>query len=167
MKIILVLGKMLRANGVPSDELRTQMQKGVELLEKLPSSKLVISGGSTRPEYESEAKVASWLVPPKYQDRVILEEQSLSTAQNVKFVREKLREVNIESIVVVSSSAHNKRSLFLFKKYWPEIIPMLTFENAWRSTFLESALHAVIHVMTIIDKNEHVFLRIKRLFLER
>lgn len=63
-------------------------------------------------------------------DAVVLETRAVNTEENVKFVRDILAAKNtkITKILLVTSACHMRRSLYLFKKYAPEIecIPAAT-----------------------------------------
>jgi hypothetical protein len=105
------------------------------------------------------------LVPEDLHFRTMLEELSLSTRQNVQYVRKLLEGVPIDELVVISSSGHTARTRYLFRKLWPEVTPVLTFEAAWQSKFMERCYHCALYAMAVMDPNEKLFFRIKRMFL--
>ena len=63
-------------------------------------------------------------------ESVLLETRAVNTEENVKFVRDMIAAKNTKGakILLVTSACHMKRSLYLFKKYAPEIecIPAAT-----------------------------------------
>jgi len=63
-------------------------------------------------------------------ESVVLERQAVNTEENAKFVAKIITARNVESpkILLVTSACHMKRSLYMFKKYAPEIecIPAAT-----------------------------------------
>lgn len=166
VKMILVLGKMLEQDGSLGIGYTAQINHVTQMLYRDQMSFVVISGGFTRPEYISEARAGFEQIPPDLQNRVTLEERSLSTRQNIENVRELVKGRWVTEIIVVSSGAHSFRVEYLFWKYWPEAKYMLSFSPAYTSSFKEWVLQLAIYGMSRLDPNEKFFLRIKRALLD-
>lgn len=160
--MFLLLGKTLAKNGSIERDYEAQISMLAQLLRSNPGSFAVISGGVTRPNYPSEARVGFGRIPDDIRSRVTLEEKAMSTRQNIEYVRELVRARWITQIIVVSSTAHSFRVEYLFWKYWPEAKYMLSFSPAYNSTIREWLLQIIIYGMIRLDPNERVFLRIKR-----
>lgn len=167
-EVVLVLGKQLLPNGSLSKELKLQMRVAVEMMHAAVGNLLVISGGVTRPGFPAEAEVAAQLLPKRLYDSVLLEPTAMSTKQNVVNVKKLLSEYDIARIFVVTSAGHRQRVFYCFKKYWPEIVPDLYFEDIeLKQTWFEKIVHKAIYFMTVIDPNEKFFLPCKRLWFNR
>ena len=162
MKIILVLGKTVLPTGELSSDLKLQVERATELLQADEDSSLVLTGGITRPGFCPEAEVALTLVPHELRSRVLLETVSLSTRQSVRSVKNMLCDTKIDSIVAISTSGHEKRTRFLFKKVWPEMVSRLSFESVRKNGFVERIAHTLIYWLTILDPDEKLFLPLKK-----
>lgn len=89
---------------------------------------LIFSGGLgtitkdiwTEPEADQFAKVAIGLGVPK--DKIIIENQSSNTGENVLFTRQLLAEkkINPQKFILVQKPYMERRSFATFKKLWPE-----------------------------------------------
>lgn len=126
---IIVLGA--KVNGrVPSGALRNRIQVGVEYLRDNPETIAVLSGGQGPDEGISEAQcmyenmVAAGIDPA----RLIIEDQSTDTSENLKFSRVLLPE-GTETIGLVTNNFHICRSLALARKLgWENVhgVPVAT-----------------------------------------
>ena len=168
--IVLVLGKQLGRNGEVPDELVRQMEKAIKLMQTGKGDLLVIAGGVTLPGLPSEAEAAMTLVPEELKPRVRLETRSLSTKQNICFVKNLLADIRVGSIIVVSSPGHKKRTRWLFRREWPEAVGSLSFENVVvpqtvSQKILGRLIHEIIFLLTVLDPDERVFLPLKRKYL--
>lgn len=112
---IVVLG--MRVNGrEPSGGLRNRIAEGVEYLKANPETIAILSGGQGPDEEISEAQcmyehmVAAGIDPA----RLILEDKSTDTSENLRFSRELMPD-GIESIGIVTNDFHICRALALAK----------------------------------------------------
>ena len=112
---IIVLGA--KVNGrVPSGALRNRIQVGVEYLEENPDTIAILSGGQGPDEEISEAQcmyegmIAAGIDPA----RLIMEDQSTDTSENLRFSRELMPE-NVQEIGLVTNNFHIFRALSLAK----------------------------------------------------
>ncbi len=87
-----------------------------------------------KPEARLFAEVAIKMGVPE--DKIIIEDQSTNTGENVRFTREKLRSRGIipQSIIAVQKPYMERRAYATIKKVWPEIkllvtSPGLTFDE--------------------------------------
>lgn len=103
---------------------------------------LIMSGGLgnltrnvwTVPEADQFAAIAIEQGVPA--DRILIENQSTNTGENILFTQKLLREKNIDphSFIVVQKPYMERRSYATFKKHWPEkkllvTSPLLSFEE--------------------------------------
>jgi len=60
-------------------------------------------------------------------EKIILEKQSRSTYQNAAFAKDILVEKGVRSVILVTSSYHMKRALFIFRSVFPENIELIPY----------------------------------------
>jgi len=113
---IIVLGA--RVNGrEPSGALRNRIDRAGEYLEANPDPIAILSGGKGSDEQISEAQcmyerlIARGIAP----ERLILEDNSTDTSENMRFSRELIPE-NTETIGIITNNFHMFRSLAIARK---------------------------------------------------
>ena len=115
---IIVLGA--KVNGTkPSKTLSNRIRAAYDYLSENPGTKAVLSGGKGRDEGISEAQcmineLTSMGIAP---ERLIPEDRSTSTLENIKFSRELIPEDDC-TIGIVTANYHMFRALQLVKKYF-------------------------------------------------
>ena len=118
--VVIICG--CKCNGYePSEALRSRLEKGHEILVKYPESVCIVSGGMGDDETISEAEcMRSFLVSLGIDEaRIIKEDRSRSTNENILFSIEKLKENNIDissTIIIVTSDFHTFRASTLAKE---------------------------------------------------
>lgn len=114
---IIVLGAGLKDNK-PNELLEFRLIKTLEYYKKYPNTIFILSGGVGKNEKLSEAKaMENYLIEkgiPK--KNLILEENSTSTYENLKFSKEILKNLKVKNIGVISSSFHLYRTKYIAKK---------------------------------------------------
>ena len=108
-------------------DIRT-IQRGIETYQEGWSEQMVISGGLGKitskiwdvPEAEIFGKMAIEQGVPA--DKILLENKSTNTGDNVRFTRALLKEKGIDyhSFLVVTKPYMERRAYATFKKVWPE-----------------------------------------------
>lgn len=103
---------------------------------------LVFSGGLgtitrdiwNEPEANQFAEIAVWLGVPK--DKILIENQSSNTGENIMFTRQLLAEKEIDPLkfILVQKPYMERRSFATFRKLWPEkevvvTSPQVSFEE--------------------------------------
>lgn len=113
---LIVLGAQMKSNG-PSKALQYRLDEAIVYLEENPDTKVIVSGGQGKDEYISEAQgmydylVAKGIDP----DRIIQEEQSKNTFQNLTYSAELLdKERNL--VGIVSNNFHIFRAVKIARK---------------------------------------------------
>ena len=125
---------------VPSLSLQVRLQAALDYLEDRPDIPVVVSGGQGPGEEITEARcMADWLIRHGVApERILLEERSTNTRENVAFSREMLMEAGIDplsSIAYVTADYHLCRAVYLTAGYlrhtltyrpgeWPYIVPV-------------------------------------------
>ena len=118
--IIIICG--CKCNGYePSEALRSRLDKGYEIISKYPESICIVSGGMGDDETISEAEcMRSYLVSLGVdEERIIKEDSSHSTEENIVFSIEKLKENNMDAtstLIFVTSDFHTLRVSTLAKE---------------------------------------------------
>lgn len=115
--VVVVLGCQVR-NGSPSRMLRRRLDAAKELLDKFPDVKCVVSGGQGSDEIITEAEcMKRYLIDSGISaDRIIMEDKSKTTFENLKFTLEKLDEMGLgRDITIVTDGYHQYRASLIAK----------------------------------------------------
>ena len=118
---ITVLGFELNDNGTMKDELVGRLNTALECAEQYPNAYVICTGGGTakdNKEVTEAGLMGDWLKEHGLsEDRLIIEDQSMTTAQNAEFsykiILDKYPSIN--SIAIVSSSYHIAWGSLLFE----------------------------------------------------
>lgn len=116
---IVIMGFGLNPDGTIRPELEKRLQVGLASAKKYPNAYVILTGGPTAADdVTTEAgQMARWLrLKGLEEDRIIVENRSLSTAQNAKFVCAIVEQdyPRIRSLAVVTSDYHIARSFMNF-----------------------------------------------------
>ena len=118
---IVALGFQLDPDGTMRDELIERLTVVLNSAEKYPNALIVCTGGGTAAKNESATeagKMAEWLIENGIaEDRVIVEDKSLTTAQNAVFTFDILtdRYPRVKELAIVSSDYHIATGTLLFE----------------------------------------------------
>ena len=118
---IVVLGFQLEADGTMKNELIQRLTVAKASAEKYPNAYVVCTGGGTaagNPEVTEAGQMAKWLIENGIsEDRVIVEDKSITTAQNAIYTFDILEAEHPEvtSLAIVSSDYHIKTGWLLFE----------------------------------------------------
>ena len=118
---VVILGAALYEDGSMKDELTGRLRVGLDCAGQYPNAYVVCTGGGTAKENRdvTEAeKMGNWLLENGLEDnRLILEDQSMSTIENARYTLEKLREdyPQVSAAAIVSSDYHVARASLLFE----------------------------------------------------
>lgn len=112
---IIVLGAQLKTTG-PSRVLQYRLDTAYTYLAEHPNTKVIVSGGQGSNEPASEAQgMYDYLVEKGIEpDRIILEDKSVNTDQNIRFSKE-LLQAGTDSVGIVSNNFHVFRAVKLAK----------------------------------------------------
>lgn len=112
-----ILGAKVKPGGIPSQSLKNRLDAAVDYLQKYPAVKAIVTGGQGADEDRTEASVmANYLIKHGIaEDRVLLEDQSTTTYENLLFAKKLLPE-NTASITIISNDFHLKRATVLARK---------------------------------------------------
>ncbi|MEK4484147.1 YdcF family protein [Psychrobacillus sp. FSL H8-0484] len=110
----IVFGAKVKVGNIPSLALRYRLESALTYATENPHVKLVLSGGQGPDEDIEEAAVmkAFLLEHGIAEDRLIVEDQSTSTYENLLF-SQKLLPKNVESVTIITSDYHLQRAKIL------------------------------------------------------
>ncbi len=114
--LFVLLGYALNENGEMEETLENRLEYALDLLEKNPNSKIIVTGGVPQ-EGNTEAKVMNkWLIDHDIdEDRIIQEGNATDTIENALFSLRKAAELDFSnSITIISSASHVRRAEVLF-----------------------------------------------------
>ena len=97
--------------------MQKRLDKALEYLAENPDTVVIVSGGQGSNEVISEAEgMKKYLVEAGIQpDRILMEDQSVNTSENLKFSKELLDSVD-STVVVVTNDFHVFRSVRIARK---------------------------------------------------
>ena len=118
---LVVLGFQLAPDGTMRDELIERLQVAKRSAEKYPNALIVCTGGGTATEEPSATEageMAKWLIQNGIgPERVIVEDESITTAQNAIYTLDILEEQypQVSDIAIISSDYHITTGQLLFE----------------------------------------------------
>lgn len=118
---LLILGARVYGDHV-SLSLRDRLDKGLDYLQAFPDAKAIVSGGQGPGEHLSEAEAMKKYLMERgvASDKIVIEDQSTDTSENMRFSRKKLEELGVDaskaSITLVTNDFHMLRSKMLAKR---------------------------------------------------
>lgn len=129
---MIILGAQVREEK-PSKALTLRMQKALELWESCGEPTLLLSGGQGDGESITEAECTRRFLTeqgiPK--DKMILEDRSVSTQENLRFCAE-LTDCKEKKTAIVSNNFHIYRALKLAEKQGYQNVCGIAAESDWR-----------------------------------
>ncbi len=113
---VIVLGAQVRGR-TPTYNLARRLDAAYQYLEENPTAQVILSGGQGEGEDISEARAMAEYLSEKgiATERMILEEESRNTHENLQYSREKM-DTDDASVVLVTNSFHVFRSVGIAKK---------------------------------------------------
>lgn len=113
---VIILGAQWKASG-PSYVLQKRLDKAIEYLNANPDTRVIVSGGQGYNEPVSEAEgMKGYLVDAGIDpERILMEDASTNTTQNLIFSGELLNKSE-DSVVIVTNNFHMFRALAIARK---------------------------------------------------
>lgn len=122
--IAVVLGNKVELNGLPSNRLQARLDKSVELYEEGYFQYIIVSGGIGKESFDEAKVMKKYLVKRGVPAEIIIEDSngynSYMTAENSRII---MKDLNLESVMIISQYFHITRTKLSFKK--------LGFENVY------------------------------------
>lgn len=120
MNLIQILGYGLTPEGKITPILLERLKKGLELLNESPNSKVIVSGGNApnHPQENQAKAMQKWLLGNDIApDRIILEDQSINTVEQLLFLYKHLQENNYDEISIVGTEGGFDRRIRLIRDF--------------------------------------------------
>lgn len=117
-KAVLVLGCLVKGE-TPSLMLNARLEAAVEVIEENPGALIVLCGGMGGSEKITEAEAMRRYLSEKGipEERMILEDKSTSTEENIAFASKILKERRIsDNIIIVTNEFHQYRAYIFAKR---------------------------------------------------
>lgn len=118
--VVVVFGAKIKQTGSPGTPLARRLRKAKAILEARPDTLCIVSGGKGDDEPYAEAKaMENWLVSAGIDEsRILVEDRSRNTLQNIAFSRELLEENGLSEnpVACVSSDFHVARIRFISER---------------------------------------------------
>ena len=132
--VAIVLGASVWEDGV-SPVYRERINHAITLYEDGFVDYIILTGGFGEGSYKSDSQVAkeyalSQGVP---EERILTEEKSTITEENLEFSKEIMVENNLETAIIVSDPLHMKRSLLMAEDYNINAISSPTTTSMYKS----------------------------------
>ena len=119
---IVVLGFQLHPDGSMAEELRGRCETALRCAEKYPKALIAVTGGGTawqNPNATEAGVMAAWLTEHGVDaSRILVEDESRTTADNAVFTSALLRERHpeVKSLAIVTSDYHMPLGVLLFQE---------------------------------------------------
>jgi len=133
-------------------------ERAVELFQEQWAPLIIFSGGAgaitkqlwSEPEALRFARIAVASGVPS--EKVIVEDRSTNTGDNVRFTRQLLAEVglNLQKFILVQKPYMERRSFATFRKIWPEKDVVVTSPQIDLNEYLQSYKHSSLTVDDVV-----------------
>lgn len=143
-----------------------RLEKAIELAQKEVVDGIIVSGGTTRKNCEAESVFGVKYLQSKTNAKILSEEHSHTTVENIIFTKNILSEYAVNKIIVISSKKRLFRIKYLYQRLWPEMRGKINFVGANDSYGMYFYFLEVIYLIySIFDINELLLPRLtKKLF---
>lgn len=113
---VIILGAKVKQGGVPSLSLKNRLDVAATYLKEHQHVMVIVSGGQGHDEDRTEASVMyDYLIEKGIAaERILLEEQSTSTYENILFSKALLPQ-NTHTITIISNDFHLRRAIYIAK----------------------------------------------------
>jgi uncharacterized SAM-binding protein YcdF (DUF218 family) len=114
---VLIFGNKVETTGVPSERLKSRLNKGAELYKKNMAPLIIVSGGIGKEGYDEAQVMKDYLMKEGIKsENIITDNQGATTYATAMNLKKIAAEKNIESVIVVSQYYHILRSKLAIQK---------------------------------------------------
>ncbi len=138
-EVVVVFGCQVRSDGALSAELYERIKTAAEVLKAHPNAICIGAGGQGSDEGMAEAEAIKKHLVEDYgiaEERILTEKESTSTAENVEFSLNVLKNAGYEkencSFICVSSAFHTPRTKLLFSRAGVENCATVSAETPYK-----------------------------------
>lgn len=116
--VAIVLGAAI-SDGEVSPVYRERINHAIMLYEEGTVDFIILTGGFGEGSYKSDSQVAKEyaLSQGLPEEKILIEEKSTITEENLEFSKEIMTENNLETAIIVSDPLHMKRAMLMAKDY--------------------------------------------------
>lgn len=113
---VLILGAKVKRDGTPTNALRYRLDVAADYAAQYPQVRLIVSGGQGMDENHTEASVMKRYLTEQGIEaaRILEEDRSTSTYENILFTRELLPDMT--HVTIISNDYHLERAKVLAKR---------------------------------------------------
>lgn len=128
---ITIYGQTPKKNGTPSAGMLSRLERGLEMAEKYPEAKIILSGGDVRTEYTEASVMKNWLLEQGVDEsRIILDEAARDTYGNAIGTLKALQEMDAHKVLLVGTMLHLPRAVTTTTLYAQHLGYDLTLDSA-------------------------------------
>lgn len=128
---ITIYGQTPKKNGTPSAGMLSRLERGLEMAEKYPDAKIILSGGDVRTEYTEASVMKNWLLEQGVDEsRIILDEAARDTYGNAIGTLKALQEMDAHKVLLVGTMLHLPRAVTTTTLYAQHLGYDLTLDSA-------------------------------------
>lgn len=99
----------------PSDMLEDRLLRALEVAERLPESKVILSGNNSGDEYNEVGVMKSFCIEKGLDEsRIICDDDGFSTGESVTNMK---KEIGVEDVIIVTQRYHLYRALHIASQY--------------------------------------------------
>lgn len=114
IEYIMVLGCGVK-NGRPSDMLEDRLLRGLEVAERLPEAKLVLSGNNAGEHYNEVGVMKSFCIEKGFdENRILTDDNGFSTGASVTNLK---KVFDCKKVIIVTQKYHLYRALHIASQY--------------------------------------------------
>lgn len=114
---IVVLGNEVKTSGIPSERLKSRLDKSIELYKKNISPKIIVSGGVGKEGFDEAEVMKKYLIQNGVPEKLITVDNkgvnTYATAINTKAI---LKNEDLDSVIIVTNYYHIARTILAFNK---------------------------------------------------
>ena len=137
MTIVVILGNRLNNDASMSKELYERLDLGIETFYKVNADYLCVTGGMANfiARTTEASQMYSYLIEHDFdEEKNILEDKSLTTRGNARYLKRILKDVQIDKLYLVSSKYHFFRTKYptcqvQFRKYFKNVEIINTYKD--------------------------------------
>ena len=115
---IAVFGQTPKENGKPSAGLLSRLECALELAERFPDAKIILSGGDVKTKFTEASVMKEWLLEQGVaEDRILLDERARDTYGNAIGILSICKEIKVHKVMVVGTILHLPRAVTTLTLY--------------------------------------------------
>jgi len=158
-KVVVVFGE----KSIRSGEMHPAFKERLDRAVKQKVDLIVITGGETKRNSDSEAKIGMRYIRGKTSTKVILEDKAKTTVENILFSKKLLerKKIKVDKVIAISSNKRMFRLRYLYWRLWSEVdVKFLGARDFYPFMFyLQEILYLIVN---LFDPYEKTIVRLTR-----